>query len=100
MEKLPLEQEIERMTQMKIKLSNDIMLIEGKKRRNMDQICMLKEDEIQSNSIKVHLAYQIEEYQYQQDQVHNNNIDFYHINKLVKNEKLLTLESMKHGIYE
>ena len=90
------------MKEMKMKVSNDIKIIEDKKRRNFDQICMLKEDETQSNSIKEHLAYQIEEYQYQQDQVqvHHNNIDFYHINKLVKNEKILNLESMKHGIYE
>ena len=49
MEKLPLEQEIERMNQMKVKITNDIILVEDKKRKNFDQICMLKEDETQSN---------------------------------------------------
>ena len=39
-------------------------MIEDKKRRNYEQICMLKEDETQSNQIKENLAYQIEEYQY------------------------------------
>jgi len=36
MEKLPLEQEVERMEQMKFKLSNDIRMIDVKKRRNYD----------------------------------------------------------------
>lgn len=49
MEKLPLEQEVERMKQMKFKLTNDINLVEEKKKRNYEQICMLKEDATQSN---------------------------------------------------
>ena len=64
MEKLPLEQEVERMKQMKFKLTNDINLVEEKKKRNYEQICMLKEDATQSNQMKENLAYQIEEYQY------------------------------------
>jgi hypothetical protein len=52
------------MNQLRTKFINDLKNTEIKKKRNLDQIYMLREDETQSNEIKVRLAYQIEEHQY------------------------------------